>query len=134
MSPVEVLEAYADAWNAHDVKAISDLYAPEAVRVSPLGAVEGRVAIRSYVEAFFAMSPDTSIEIGRHSSTASEVFYEFVDEGTQLGALRTAGGELPASGRRFHIEGSGIIAVADGQMCHDRVYFDVATLMRQLNQ
>jgi hypothetical protein len=34
-----------------------------ARRVSPLGTLERRYAIRSFAQGFFAMSPDTTIEL-----------------------------------------------------------------------
>src|SRR6266480_4885271 len=80
------LRAYVAAWNDHGVDVIVDLYDVGARRVSPVGALEGRDAIRSFVQGLFAMSPDTTIELGRTAENHNDVLFEFVDRGThQIG-------------------------------------------------
>lgn len=105
MSALEVLRAYVAAWNDHRVDAIVGLYDVGARRVSPVGALEGRDAIRSFVQGFFAMSPDTTIELGRTAENHNDVLFEFVDRGTHHGPLKTPAGEIAGTGRTFIIKG-----------------------------
>jgi len=126
------LRAYVAAWNDHGVDVIVDLYDVGARRVSPVGALEGRDAIRSFVQGLFAMSPDTTIELGRTAENHNDVLFEFVDRGTHQGPLKTPAGEIAGTGRTFIIKGAGAISVVDGRIANECLYFDPADLIRQL--
>ena len=60
------------------------------------------------------------------------VLYEFTDEGTHTGPLATPAGEVMGSGRRFRIEGAGVLELRDGRIASERVYFDAARFLGQL--
>ncbi len=56
------LTRFFEAWNRHDVDALADLYAADAVMVDPTLGTElgGREAIRGYYRDMFSESPDAS--------------------------------------------------------------------------
>lgn len=52
--------------------------------------------------------------------------------GTHTGALKTPGGDIPATGRTIDIRACVIVDVADGKAQRFRQYFDMATMLAQL--
>jgi ketosteroid isomerase-like protein len=70
---------FFEAWNRHDVDALADLYAEEAVMVDPtLGAhLAGREAIRGYYRDMFAASPEARHLLLDSAAVDSRVFMEW---------------------------------------------------------
>jgi hypothetical protein len=134
MSALDVLRACAVAWNDHQADVIAALYDAGARRVSPLGALEGRDAIRSFVLGFFVRSPDTAIKLGRTAENHDDVLFEFVHRGTHQGPLRTPAGEIAGTGRIFTLKGTGVISVVDDRIANECLYFDPVDLTRQLTE
>lgn len=64
----KAVEDYAVAYNAHDAKAIANLFAPDAELVDTSGTVfQGQDVIRQEYEAFFNAHPDASLTINVES-------------------------------------------------------------------
>jgi steroid delta-isomerase-like uncharacterized protein len=60
MNERELIEQYNDAWNAHDVDAISSLHAPDVVfhNWSANERAEGGDAVREHIASIFRNNPD----------------------------------------------------------------------------
>ena len=57
---------------------------------------------------------------------------ELTWRGTHTGVLRTAAGEIPATGKRIEIRACQFIEVAYDKTQQIRHYFDMATMLAQL--
>lgn len=128
----EILQRYLAAWNAQDGERLAALYHPEAERASPLGTARGGAAIREAAARFWRAAPDSRIAFTHWAARGDVVLYEFTDEGAHTGPLATAAGEVPGSGRRFRIEGAGVLELRAGRIAAERLYFDTARFLAQL--
>jgi steroid delta-isomerase-like uncharacterized protein len=57
---------------------------------------------------------------------------EITWEGTQTGPLAMPGGELPASGKRFRVQGVQVVQGSGGKLREVRHYFDLLTMLQQI--
>jgi predicted ester cyclase len=73
-------------------------------------------------------SPDLHIEPGKHLHTDDAVFVEVVFSGTQQGEW--AG--IPATGRQASVRIACLYEFEEDRLVCERVWFDFATIMRQL--
>jgi len=124
-----IVREHIAAENAHDVaRAIATFHHPR-YDVAPLGAVnDGAEAVHELLAGLFTGFPDFHVEVVRQYHAEAAVIVEFVMTGTHHGPW--AG--LTATGRRVELRLVGIFEFeADRLMC-ERVYFDMATLLRQL--
>ena len=74
-SPLEVVQAQVDAFNARDAAAFTSLYHSDATLVGPDGNVmlQGRDAINGMYTQLFAQSPDLRVNIVARGSVRSTV-------------------------------------------------------------
>ncbi len=128
----DVLERYVAAWSDQDGDRLAALYYPDAERASPLGTARGGTDNRAAAERIWRAAPDGRITITHWAARGSVVLYEFTDDGTHTGPLATPGGEVPGSGRRFRIEGAGVLELHDGRIAAERLYLDPGAFLRQL--
>ena len=86
--------------------------------------------MRSYYAELLASLPDLAIDI-RHRHVASDaIILEVTIRGTHLGVWR---GGMPATGRRVEFPLCGIFTFdAEDRLAGERIYYDRATVMRQL--
>ncbi len=126
----QLLQAYADAKNRHDVDAIVSTYAPDGLyRSVGFGApVAGHEALRAFYTALFAALPDYSGDFdGMAIDGATAVVWGRFG-GTTSGSFM--GIEVQA-GRRLDIPVSFVCTFRDGRLVSDVGYFDAATLCDQ---
>jgi uncharacterized protein (TIGR02246 family) len=106
----ELLEAFADAWNRHDVEALMSMMTEDGVfEASAGGAVngerhEGRRAVRAAFEAVFAQYPDARWADARHFVNGNRG----VSEWTFTGTL--------SDGRRVEVNGCDLFVFRDGKI------------------
>ncbi|MEV5490669.1 nuclear transport factor 2 family protein [Streptomyces bobili] len=131
----EVMDRLTEALTTRrDLKAIGELYAQDAVAVTPdAGEVRGRDDIVEYWRQMTDAVPDATYE----SLAAWEVGDTAIDEGfysgRNTGPLRLPDGEtLPATGRDIRIRGVDVASVEDGRIVSYRLYFDQLDFLGQL--
>jgi len=90
--------------------------------------VNGPEAVRELWQGLVAGFPDLHIEPGRHLHTDDAVFVEVVFSGTQKGEW--AG--IPATGRWASVRIACLYEFEEDRLVCERVWFDFATIMRQL--
>jgi ketosteroid isomerase-like protein len=89
MTPAEMVTAFVDRINAHDVDGVCALMEWDHVFIDALGrSVTGREAMRSAWKSYFAMVPDYWIRVDR-------VF----QQGSIVGVFGKAGGTFSDTGR-----------------------------------
>jgi steroid delta-isomerase-like uncharacterized protein len=120
----EVVEAFFDAFNQHDVDALVALYAEDAVNHQmPAAPLRGRGAIRKSFEDGFAAIPDMGCRVINVISDGEWGAAEWEGWGTHR-----AVGVAP---RPYQMNGCGFFRVQGGVIVQQRGYWDSATMARQ---
>lgn len=91
---IEMLDRFADAWNAHDLEALVSYMAEDAVFESSTGAEPegtrwvGREAVRAGFARVFSTYPDVQFEKRGHFVAGDRGVSEWVFRGTRLDGTR----------------------------------------------
>lgn len=117
-----------------DLKTVAELYAPDAVAVTPDGGeIHGRDNIVDYWRQMTDAIPEATFE----SLHTYEIGDTAVDEGyfsgRNTGPVPLPTGEhLPATQKEVRIRGTDIATVRDGHIVDYRLYFDQMEFLGQL--
>ncbi len=124
-----IVREHIEAENSHDVsRAIATFHHPR-YEVAPFGSPnDGAESVHQLLSGMFAAFPDFHVAVPRLHHADEAVVVEFVMTGTHRGPF--AG--LPPTGRRIEVPLVGIFDFEDDRLMCEKVYFDMATLMRQL--
>ncbi|NUT25615.1 MAG: SnoaL-like domain-containing protein [Streptomyces sp.] len=131
----EVMDRLTDAVTTHpDLKALGELYADDAVAVTPDGGeIHGRDGIVEYWRQMTDAIPD-----GEYQSVhAYEVGDTAIDEGFftghNTGPIQLPSGEtIPATQKEVKVRGVDFATVRDGKIVEYRLYFDEMEFLEQL--
>jgi steroid delta-isomerase-like uncharacterized protein len=89
----------------------------------------GRDRVRAYYQDMLRAAPDLRIDVQAQHATSDAVILEVRILGTHLGSWRG----LPATGRRVDFPLCGVYSFGpDGKIAGERIYYDRATVLRQL--
>jgi steroid delta-isomerase-like uncharacterized protein len=128
-----VVREHMESENRHDFDATMATFARPRYEIIPTGDVyDGVDEVTEYFRATRAAFPDQRNELSTLWPTDDAVIAEFELLGTHRGELRG----IPATGREFRVPMIAIFEFGDperpnGITC-ERVYFDSATMLRQL--
>jgi steroid delta-isomerase-like uncharacterized protein len=128
-----VVREHMESENHHDFDATMATFAHPRYEIIPTGDVyDGADEVTEYFRATRAAFPDQRNELRTLWPTDDAVIAEFELLGTHRGELRG----IPATGREFRVPMIAIFEFGDperpnGITC-ERVYFDSATMLRQL--
>jgi len=129
----ETIDAYNDAWNAHDVLRIGSMHAPDMVFENHTAGerAEGDQALL-HIAQIFESWPDIEFKTRRLYVRENLVVQEWTATATH--ANRMQRGELVAepTGRRLSWNGMDIIPFEDGLVKRKDVYSDSVSILRQL--
>ena len=118
-----------DSENRHEYDATMATFGHPRYEIIPTGDVyDGEDAVRQYFAETRAAFPDQRNRPIRLHHADGAVIAEFHLDGTHLGPLRG----LPATGRTFTCRMVAIFEFEDDGIVCERVYFDSATILRQL--
>jgi steroid delta-isomerase-like uncharacterized protein len=127
------IDAYNDAWNAHDVARIGSMHAPDMVFENHTAGerAEGEQALR-HIAGIFESWPDIEFQTRRLYVREDLVVQEWTASATHVRPL--ARGEIVAepSGRRIEWDGMDIIPFEDGKVSRKDVYSDSVSILRQV--
>ena len=116
-------------WKARDAEALARRHAETGTIVSPIfRTVQGRDDILESYQSLFETFPDwdyTAEQLVVDGDSAAE---EFVVHATHSGDFMG----LPASGRRFEIQGVRVFEMKDDLIAYERRYYDFTGLLIQL--
>jgi steroid delta-isomerase-like uncharacterized protein len=131
MDRLAIVEEHVRLENAHDLDGIMRTFGADA-RYDEEAWNEhhlGRDQVRSYYQSVLETAPDLRIDVQKRHVTEDAVVLEVVISGTQRGAWRG----LPPTGRRIEFPLCGVFTFgADGKLAGERIYYDRATVLRQL--
>ncbi len=136
-SPHEiVLDEHLAAENAHDLERIVATYAASPLVILNGHAIRGRDEIREFHRAFGFGGDEgsfTSVAIAerhRHHAAEGAIIVEQTLSGLHTGRWQ----DLEPTGRAFEVLVCTVYSFADGLLASERVYFDQASLRRQLTR
>lgn len=131
----QIGEHFIQAFNAHDVDEMVQLYAEDATYMLPAESepLHGRKAIKESYEMFFRAFPDMSSEITFSMASGEHFLAECIVRGTHAGPLASPQGDVPPTGRKIELKMAFVAKVTeDGLVAEDRTYYDSAVMMNQL--
>ena len=117
--------------NNHDLEAIMDTFGASArYDDEPWGAhYVGRHQVRTFYQELLQAVPGMRIDVQHTHASAAAVVLEVMIRGQHLGAWRG----LPATGAQIELPLCGIYTFDDDdRLAGERIYYDRATLLRQL--
>lgn len=94
-----------------------------------VGEVRGHDAIRAFFRETFAAFPDFDIAVDRIVADATSAAVQWHATGTFTGGPFQG---ILATGRRLKLRGVDVMEVADGLIQHNTIYYDGASLARQI--
>jgi steroid delta-isomerase-like uncharacterized protein len=134
----EALARWYAAWNAHDVRAISELMTDD-VRYedpsAPSAVMHGRAPVENYVRAAFAGIPDLGLEkLEEWVTPGGQVIASwFRFSGTFRAPLTSPGlPSLAPTGRPIELSGMDRSEIRDGQIARHQIFWDMVELGRQI--
>jgi len=120
---------HVSAENSGDVEATIATFHSPRYNVVAMGAIsEGEGPVRQLLEGLMEAFPDFHFELGRLHHADDAVIIEGVMSGTQRGDW--AG--IKSQGRRMQVEVACVFDFDGDRLVNESVYFDFATLQRQL--
>jgi steroid delta-isomerase-like uncharacterized protein len=120
-----VLDRYVERHNAGDLDGVMDLYAEDAVQLMPDGTFEGRGAIRDRLAKELDAFSDLAHRVVSYVEEGDAFADEWVFVGTHTGPLVLPdGSELPPTGKRVEMPGMEFVAMRDGKIVADNLYYD----------
>ena len=129
-SPVEVAQAYIQAWNAHDGEAVVRTFADDGTYVDPtLPEPLSGDGIKGLVDALVTGWPDLTFETEGIVADGDRVVLQWRMTGTNDGPLP---GMSTPTGGRSNLPGIDVIAVGPDGITSVVGYFDQITLLAQL--
>jgi ketosteroid isomerase-like protein len=130
----DVMNRLTDAMFGGDREGAAQLYAPDAVAVTPdQGEVQGREAVMVWNQQFFDAFPDARYELVHSHESGDTAIDEGFFVGTNTGPLPTPTGDtVPATGRAVRVRACDIATVQGGLVTSHRFYFDQADFIAQL--
>jgi steroid delta-isomerase-like uncharacterized protein len=129
----EVITAYTEAIGAHDADAVVALYTDDAVVVQAIGnggTFDGPDAIRAWISDNLAAIPDLTMTTERVIVEGDHIAWQWVYRGAYTGAYPG----LPAGqGQPIELRGASFIALVDGRIDRETIYFDNASFLAQVS-
>jgi steroid delta-isomerase-like uncharacterized protein len=129
----ETIDAYNDAWNAHDVERIGEMHAPDMVFENHTAGerAEGAAAL-THIAGIFESWPDIEFKTRRLYVREDLVVQEWTASATH--GKRLQRGEIVAepSGKRIEWNGMDVIPFENGKVKRKDVYSDSVSILRQV--
>lgn len=92
----------------------------------------GPAGFKDFAQGWITAFSDARCDIQDQYATEDRVITEFIGRGTHDGPLSTPNGPVPATRRKMDLQFCEILTLKAGKVTGARLYFDVATMMRQL--
>ena len=128
------MDAMTDATLQKNLEAVANLYAADAVVVTPdQGELGGREQIVQYLKEINDAFPDNSYEPAYKHESGDTAIDEGYFVGTNTAPLSLPTGEsVPATGKAVRLRVCDIATVQNGVIINHRLYFDQMDLLGQL--
>ena len=131
-----VVRAHYDAFNRRDIDKNLSLVTEDVKWMNiPFNVnYSGRKGFREFIDNWTTAMPDCKVEIVNVVAGDTWAAVEFVGRGTHNGPLvGPQGTSIPATQKKLELKFCELLRLTDGQIAEARLYFDAATMMRQLD-
>jgi steroid delta-isomerase-like uncharacterized protein len=134
----DTLARWYEAWNAHDVDAVSALMTDDVRYEDPAGPsplLHGRAAVAQYVHRAFAGIPDLHLEkLEEWVTPGGAVIASYFRFSGTFAAELTAPGlpSLAPTGGRLEMLGMDRSEIRERRLARHQIFWDIAELSRQL--
>ncbi len=129
---LELLKAYLEAWNQHDANRAGDFLADdvEYFDASFAGLQHGRAAaVDKGIGVFLRGVPDLRWDLRSEPIASGDgIAFEWTLTGTNTGTW----GRIPATNQKINLKGMTFIRFKGDKIAYQAVFYDGATLNRQL--
>ena len=124
---------YNEAWNAHDLDAITSMHAPGMVFENHTAGerAEGE-AVRQHIGSIFETWPDIRFEGRRTYVREGLVVQEWTATATHASAMKRGDLVAQPTGKTITWDGLDVIPFEDGLVKRKDVYSDSVSILRQL--
>jgi steroid delta-isomerase-like uncharacterized protein len=132
----QVLKRATDAWNSHNVQAMTEVYAPDGTLHDPINPepVRGAEAIRRHYEDLLRSFPDFHLRLEDSIAQGDTIAAEWTVTATNTGPLALPNGAtVPATNRKVTLRCANIMRVdSEGKVIEERAYYDTTAFVQQL--
>jgi steroid delta-isomerase-like uncharacterized protein len=129
----ERIEAYNEAWNAHDLDAILAMHAPEMVFANhTAGESASGEEVRGHIGAIFETWPDIEFSTRRLYVRDGLVVQEWTATATHAKAMRRGDLEAEPTAKTVTWDGLDVIPFEQGLVKRKDVYSDSVSILRQV--
>jgi steroid delta-isomerase-like uncharacterized protein len=130
----DVVKVIFDGFNSRDLDRVAAICSDDFVLEDiPAGMqLHGPDGLRGWLANWITAAPDSHADLRLIFGEGEHVATEHFGTATHTGPLQTPIRELPATGKRLAIWFSENYIVRDGKLTSIRVFYDGATVMRQL--
>ena len=129
-TPADVARAVLDAVSKRDLDGIVAAGAPGYVDdFVAIGEIRGHDAVRAFFRELFAAFPDFTMTVDRIVADDTTAVVQWHAAGAFTGGQFQG---IAPTGRRAEIRGVDVMEIADGLIQRNTVYYDGATLARQI--
>ena len=131
---IDAAKAQIVAYNEKNWQAATDALTSDVTydEVGTQRKLQGVADVLAAWKGWAGTLPDSKATIEAAYVSGNTVILEVTWRGTHTGALRTPGGDIPATGKKIQLRGCQVIDMVDGKSRSIRHYFDMATLLTQL--
>jgi steroid delta-isomerase-like uncharacterized protein len=125
--------AYNDAWNAHDLDALTSMHAPDMVFENhTAGERAVGASVREHIGRIFETWPDITFSTRRLYVRDGLVVQEWTAEATHASEMRRGDLVAEPTGKKVSWDGLDVIPFEDGLVKRKDVYSDSVSILRQL--
>src|SRR5579864_9681677 len=128
---IALVHRIADAANTHDIPALMDLYAEDAVVISPaMSRITGRAAIGAAWDLMLSTFPDWKV-------CPDEVLVDgdrIIALGVNTATDRQGWFGLPPTGGTIKYRAVLLITIAQGKIVHEERIYDVSSVLQLLEK
>lgn len=130
----KIAQTLYDAFNTKDVERALAQYAGNVEIVSvPMGMTfHGHDGYKQFIQGWMEAFPEGKVEVIHMVANDNGVVTEFRGRGSHTGPLASPAGPIPPTGRSIDVHFCEVLEIEGGKIVKDRLYFDAATMMRQL--
>ena len=129
-TPREVARALFDAFTKRDFDAALALDTDDAVGdVVAIGAFRGKPAIRRFLDELLGAFPDYELTVDRVFGDDANAVVQWSATGTFSGGPFQG---IEPTGKRIEMRGVDVVEVIEGRVVRDTMYYDGASLARQI--
>ena len=125
-----LVEKDCEIWNEGNLAIADEIIAPDYVEHTADNSedIVGIDAFKEMITNLRTNYPDFSVTVEELIVKNDNIVWRWIFTGTKTGTTS----DIPPTGKKVRVEGVGILRVVNGKIVERLIYFDDATMLRQL--